>query len=74
MIGAFLSVLRDNEAEVKTAACSQLAGFAVLVPADILLAEIVPCVRELVSDSSQHVRASLAIHISGLAPLLGKEK
>ena len=31
-----------------------------------------PCVRDLASDSSQHVRAALGTQISGLAPLLGK--
>lgn len=37
------------------------------------MAKIVPCVRELSQDSSQHVRAALANQIYGLAPLLGKE-
>lgn len=32
-----------------------------------------PCVRELASDASQHVRAALGTQISGLAPLLGKD-
>lgn len=32
-----------------------------------------PCVKELATDQSQHVRAALATHISGLAPLLGKQ-
>ena len=31
------------------------------------------CVRDLSTDSSQHVRAALATQIAGLAPLLGKE-
>lgn len=34
---------------------------------------IVPCVRDLCQDTSQHVRAALANQISGLAPLLGKD-
>lgn len=29
--------------------------------------------RDLASDSSQHVRAALALHITGLAALVGKE-
>lgn len=37
------------------------------------MARIVPCVRDLCQDSSQHVRAALATQISGLAPLLGKD-
>lgn len=48
-------------------------GFAKLIDRDVILARIVPCVQAIASDSSQHVRASLAQQISGLAPLLGKD-
>lgn len=40
---------------------------------DAILIRILPCVRDLSQDQSQHVRASLANQISGLAPLLGKD-
>jgi serine/threonine-protein phosphatase 2A regulatory subunit A len=50
-----------------------MTGFSKLLDRDVILARIVPCVQALSSDSSQHVRASLAQQISGLAPLLGKE-
>jgi serine/threonine-protein phosphatase 2A regulatory subunit A len=50
-----------------------MIGFSKLLDRDVILARIVPCVQALSSDSSQHVRASLAQQISGLAPLLGKE-
>ena len=33
-----------------------------------------PCIEELVTDSSQHVRAALGTQISGLAPTLGSEE
>ena len=33
-----------------------------------------PGIKDLVSDPSQHVRASVASHISGLAPIVGKDK
>ena len=36
-----------------------------------MIARIVPFVRDLCQDSSQHVRAALANQITGLAPLLG---
>jgi len=36
-----------------------------------VIARIVPFVRDLCQDSSQHVRAALANQITGLAPLLG---
>jgi serine/threonine-protein phosphatase 2A regulatory subunit A len=44
-----------------------------LLEKEVILARIVPCVRDLSHDASQHVRAALANHISGLAPLLGRE-
>lgn len=48
-------------------------GFSKLLEKEVILARIVPCVRDLCQDSSQHVRAALATQISGLAPLLGKD-
>jgi serine/threonine-protein phosphatase 2A regulatory subunit A len=50
-----------------------LLGFAKLLDKEVILARIVPCARDLSTDTSQHVRAALATQISGLAPLLGKE-
>jgi serine/threonine-protein phosphatase 2A regulatory subunit A len=91
LIGAYIQLLKDNEAEVRTAGASQLpgmfshvrealthtdksaSGFSKLVDRDVILVKILPCVRDLASDQSQHVRASLANQISGLAPLLGKD-
>lgn len=48
-------------------------GFAKLLDRDLILARLLPCVRDLSTDQSQHVRAALANKISGLAPLLGKD-
>jgi serine/threonine-protein phosphatase 2A regulatory subunit A len=73
LVMAFVHLLKDNEAEVRTAGAGQVPGFAKLVDQDIILARLMPCVRDLASDSSQHVRAALATQISGLAPLLGKD-
>lgn len=53
--------------------CALCPGFAKLVDREIILAKLLPCVKDLATDSSQHVRASLAQQISGLAPLLGKD-
>ncbi|KAJ7169889.1 armadillo-type protein [Mycena filopes] len=61
----YVQLLKDNEAEIP--------GFSKLLDKDVILARIVPCVRDLSQDTSQHVRAALANQISGLAPLLGKE-
>ena len=51
--------------------CDQ--GFSKLLDKEVILARIVPCVKELSQDQSQHVRAALANQINGLAPLLGKD-
>ncbi len=85
-----MALLKDNEAEVRTAAAGQIPGetndsqrpgpkaelltaFAKLLDKEVILARIVPCVRDMSTDASQHVRAALATQISGLAPLLGRE-
>jgi serine/threonine-protein phosphatase 2A regulatory subunit A len=95
LVNAYVALLKDNEAEVRTAGAGQipgislhlltfhvdrynslpwlLIGFSKLVERDTILAKILPCVQALSTDSSQHVRAALGNHISGLAPLLGKE-
>jgi serine/threonine-protein phosphatase 2A regulatory subunit A len=65
--------LRDNEAEVRSATAGQLPGFCAFLKPDVVLREILPCVKDLVADGSQHVRAAVATEISGLAPILGKD-
>lgn len=50
-----------------------IPGFSKLLDKEVILARIVPCVRDMAGDASQHVRAALANQISGLAPLLEKE-
>ena len=49
-------------------------GFSKQLEKEVILLRIVPCVRDLCQDTSQHVRAALATQISGLAPLLGKQQ
>lgn len=34
---------------------------------------VIPCVRDLCQDTSQHIRAAVANQVAGLAPLLGKD-
>ncbi|KAK9453564.1 armadillo-type protein [Dipodascopsis uninucleata] len=72
-VPAFIRLLKDSEAEVRTVIAKQIPGFCQLVNHDIILEEIIPCVEELVGDQSQHVRAALATKLSGLAPILGKD-
>ncbi|KAI0057522.1 ARM repeat-containing protein [Artomyces pyxidatus] len=51
----------------------QIPGFSNFLEREVVIARIIPFVRELCQDSSQHVRAALAIQITGLAPLLGND-
>ena len=59
---------------MRTAIAGQIPGFCALIERDVLLQEVMPAVEELVSDSSQQVRASFGTQISGLAPILGKQE
>lgn len=74
LVPAFVKLLKDNEAEVRTAIAGQIPGFCSLVDRDTLLKEIMSAIEALVSDTSQHVRAALGTQISGLAPILGKQE
>ncbi len=69
-----MKLLKDGEAEVRTAIAAQIPGFCALVDQNTLLNDIMGTVENLVSDSSQHVRAALGTQISGLAPILGKQE
>ena len=41
---------------------------------EAILKHLMPCIKELVNDANQHVKAALASVVMGLAPILGKEK
>jgi serine/threonine-protein phosphatase 2A regulatory subunit A len=73
LVPAYIRLLRDNEAEVRIAAAGKVAKFCDIVAPQVASQHILPCVKELSTDSSQHVRAALASVIMGMAPLLGKE-
>ena len=77
LISAFSSLLRDNEAEVRAAAASKIKDFCHNLPIDsresIIMNHILPCVKELVNDSNQHVKSALAGVIMGLSPVVGKD-
>ncbi|KAL2871124.1 protein phosphatase 2A structural subunit TPD3 [Aspergillus lucknowensis] len=74
MVPSFVKLLKDTEAEVRTAVAGQIPGFCSLIDRETLLNEIMTSVEDLVSDPSQHVRAALGTQISGLAPILGKDE
>lgn len=85
LLPSFLRLLKDGEPEVRTAAAFKVTHIARRVAAleagpeaadvagaELLTRDMLPVVRELVRDSSQHVRAALAGNIMGLAPVLGE--
>ncbi|POS85067.1 ARM repeat-containing protein [Erysiphe pulchra] len=74
LVPAFVKLLKDNEAEVRTAICGQIPGFCNLIDRTTILNEIISSVEDLVNDASQHVRAALGTQVSGLAPILGKQE
>ncbi|CAL5376971.1 unnamed protein product [Camellia sinensis] len=63
----------DNEAEVCRAAAGEVTKFCQILDPELAIQHILPCVKELSSDSSQHVRSALASVIMGMAPILGKD-
>lgn len=84
LLPAYVCVLKDSEAEVRTAAAfkvTEIIKRIVGLPAqggldsgmDYVVSEILPIVERLVTDSAQHVRSALASNIMGLAPVLGQD-
>mmetsp|Transcript_533 Transcript_533/g.1821 ORF Transcript_533/g.1821 Transcript_533/m.1821 type:complete len:617 (+) Transcript_533:433-2283(+) len=84
ILPAFLALLKDVEAEVRTVIASRTTETTkriihsanddpVLNGVDIAVRDILPIVQELVNDPSQHVRAAIALNVMGLAPELGED-
>uniref|UniRef100_A0A673IJJ8 Serine/threonine-protein phosphatase 2A 65 kDa regulatory subunit A beta isoform-like n=1 Tax=Sinocyclocheilus rhinocerous TaxID=307959 RepID=A0A673IJJ8_9TELE len=77
LVPAFQNLLKDCEAEVRTAAANKVKVFCENLPEDsretIIMTHILPCVKELVSDTNQHVKSALASVIMGLSTILGKD-
>lgn len=74
LVGLFVRLLKDSEAEVRGVAAQQVTGVSEKgVPVDMVLTQVLPCVEELAGDASQHVRSSLAGVIMGLAPIVGRD-
>ncbi len=82
LVQLFVKLLKDTEAEVRTAAAFKVTPVCKFVVdgnnnsstiEQVVLKQVLPCVKELAVDPSQHVRAALATNIMGLAPILGKQ-
>ena len=46
---SFVRALKDSEAEVRTAASSQVPGFCSLIEQAVVLTKVLPCIKELVT-------------------------
>ena len=77
LVPAFQNLMKDCEPEVRAAASYKLKEFCENLSADyqedVILTEILPTSQELVSDTNQHVRSTLASVILSLCPILGKD-
>lgn len=78
LIDPFISLMKDNEGEVRKAIAKQLPSFCELLTKyqstrATILSKIIPVVNELSQDSQDNVRASLASTITGLSPILEKQ-
>ena len=77
LVYIFASLLKDNEAEVKSVAGSKVKIFCENLPEDrreqIIMTTLLPCIKDLVIDPSQHVKSAIASEVMGLAPMLGKD-
>lgn len=77
LVAIFASLLKDNEAEVKSVAGSKVKSFCENLPEDtreqIIMTTLLPCIKDLVIDPSQHVKSAIASEVMGLSPMLGKD-
>ncbi|GKA59744.1 serine/threonine-protein phosphatase 2A 65 kDa regulatory subunit A beta isoform [Tanacetum coccineum] len=59
-------LLRNNEAEVRIAAAGKVTKFSRILDPKLAIQHILPCVKELSSYSSQHVKFSKNDAFGGL--------
>jgi serine/threonine-protein phosphatase 2A regulatory subunit A len=73
-VPCLIKLMQDEEAEVRTAAAFQVASTCKSNPDVAVVASVLDCVKQLVEDPNQHVRAALASVVLDLAPSLGRER
>lgn len=71
------ALLKDCEAEVRAAVAHKVKDFCEQLPHDTrentIMQNILPHVKQLVTDANQHVKSALASVIMGLSPIVGKD-
>ena len=60
--------------KVRSAAAGRIALFAQNLKKSTVLTRLLPAVHRLVSDASEHVRASLACVVNSLSKSIGREE
>ena len=74
LLDAFITLLKDAEAEVRAAASCNVTAVAKAFPVDTVVAQLVGPVTAVSRDPSEYVREALASNVMGLAPVVGKDK
>ena len=69
----FENLLRDSEAEVRSAAAGNISKMCSRIRKDVMIDRVLPIVNQIVTDSSDHARAACAAVINDLASLLGRD-
>lgn len=78
LIDPFIALMNDNESEVRRAVAKELPQFCEFLSKfkstnEPILERIIPVVNKLSQDPQETVRASLALSITNLSPILGKQ-
>ena len=70
-----LSELVAHDGKIRLSLCADFCqNLSSDVRENIIMMNILPCVKDLVVDANQHVKSALASVIMGLSPILGKDK
>jgi len=77
VIHAFVTLLHDQENEVRSASAEKIYAFCEALPVadrtDVIKECIMPIVNQMVRDTNQLVKSAIAKSITELAPLVGQD-
>ncbi|CAH0485343.1 unnamed protein product [Peronospora farinosa] len=72
LLGCFINLLQDAEAEVRTAAAKNLSGYISIIKSELFTSEILPLLSALSQDTAPNVRTAVSIACMELVPKLGE--
>lgn len=70
----FDSLLQDSEAEVRSAAASNVTSLCQNISKDVIYTKLFPSIQRLTVDSSDSVRIAIAAGLGNLVIVIGKEE